>query len=147
VRTALESAEAAGTMALSPDQSLLASADPEGRTVWSYQIAPDGTLRDGQPFFRLEAPEGSPPAAGGMAVDSEGFLYVASALGVQVFDQPGRLNAILSGPPGATLSRIVFGGPQLDTLYAAAGDKLFRRTLRRKGVWPGQPVKPPTPRL
>jgi sugar lactone lactonase YvrE len=134
-------------MALSPDQSLLAIADPDGRTVWSYQIAPDGTLRDGQPFFRLEAPEGSPAAPGGMAVDREGFLYVASALGVQVFDQPGRLNAILSGPLGAPLSRIVFGGPQLDTLYAAAGDKLFRRTLRRKGVWPGQPVKPPMPRL
>jgi gluconolactonase len=147
VRAALESAEAAGTMALSPDQSLLALADPAGRAVWSYQIAPDGTLRDGQPFFRLEAPEGSPPGAGGMAVDREGFLYVASALGVQVFDQPGRLNAILSGPPGAPLSRIVFGGPRLDTLYAAAGDKLFRRTLRRQGVWPGQPVKPPTPRL
>jgi len=144
---ALEKAEAAGTMALSPDQSLLAIADPDGRAVWSYQIAPDGTLRDGQPFFRLEAPEGSSAATGGMAVDREGFLYVASALGVQVFDQPGRLNAILSGPPGAAPSRIVFGGPQLDTLYAAAGDKLFLRTLRRKGVWPGQPVKPPMPRL
>jgi sugar lactone lactonase YvrE len=82
-----------------------------------------------------------------MAVDREGFLYVASALGVQVFDQPGRLTAILSGPPGPPPSRLVFAGPQLDTLYAAAGDKLFRRTLRRKGVWPGQPVKPPMPRL
>lgn len=147
VRTALESAEAAGTLALSPDQALVAIADPDGRAVWSYQIAADGTLREGQPFFRLETPDGSPPAAGGMAVDSEGFLYVASAVGVQVFDQPGRLTAILSGPPGAPPSRVVFGGPQLDTLYAAAGDKLFRRTLRRKGVWPGQPVKPPMPRL
>jgi gluconolactonase len=144
---ALQKADAAGTMALSPDQSLLAIADADGRAVWSYQIAPEGTLRDGQPFFRLEVPEGSPTGVGGMTVDSEGFLYVASAVGVQVFDQPGRLNAILSGPPGAPLSRIVFGGPQLHTLYAAAGDKLFRRTLRRQGVWPGQPVKPPMPRL
>jgi enterochelin esterase-like enzyme/sugar lactone lactonase YvrE len=146
-REALRKAEAAGTVALSPDQSLLAVADPDGRVVWSYQVAPDATLHDGQPFFRLETPDGFPAAVGGMAVDSEGFLYVATAVGVQVFDQPGRLTAILSGPPGAPLSRIVFGGPQLDTLYAAAGDKVFRRTLRRKGVWPGQPVKPPTPRL
>ncbi|HEU0108338.1 MAG TPA: alpha/beta hydrolase-fold protein [Vicinamibacteria bacterium] len=144
---ALENAEAAGTLVLSPDQALLAIADPDGRAVWSYQVAPDGTLRHGQAFYRLEAPEGSSAGAGGMTVDSEGFLYVASALGIQVFDQPGRLTAILSGPPGAPPSRIVFGGPQLDTLYAAAGDKLFRRTLRRKGVWPGQPVKPPMPRL
>ncbi|PYQ44868.1 MAG: gluconolactonase [Acidobacteria bacterium] len=147
VRMALESAEAAGTLALSPDQSVLAIADPDGRAVWSYRIAPDGTLRDGQPFFRVERPEAGPAALGGMTVDSEGFLYVASAVGVQVFDQPGRLNAILAGPPGPPPSRMVFAGPQLDTLYAAAGEKLFRRTLRRKGVWPGQPVKPPTPRL
>ena len=144
---ALENAEAAGTLALSPDQSLLAVADPDGRAVWSYRIDADGTLRDGQPFFRVESPEGATPALGGMAVDSEGFLYVASAVGVQVFDQPGRLTAILSGPPGPPPSRLVFGGPQRDTLYVAAGDKLFRRPLRRKGVWPGQPVKPPMPRL
>ena len=144
---ALENAEAAGTLALSPDQSLLAVADPDGRAVWSYRIDADGTLHDGQPFFRVESPEGATPALGGMTVDSEGFLYVASAVGVQVFDQPGRLTAILSGPPGPPPSRLAFGGPQRDTLYVAAGDKLFRRPLRRKGVWPGQPVKPPMPRL
>jgi gluconolactonase len=144
---ALEHAEAAGTLALSPDQSLLAVADPDGRAVWSYQLAPDGTLRDGQPFFRVERPEGGTAALGGMVVDSEGFLYVASALGVQVFDQPGRLTAILSGPPGPAVSRLVFGGPELDTLYVAAGDTLFRRQVRRKGVRPGTPVKPPMPRL
>ena len=144
---ALENAEAAGTLALSPDQSLLAVADPDGRAVWSYRIDTDGTLREGQPFFRVESPDGATPALGGMAVDSEGFLYVASAVGVQVFDQPGRLTAILSGPPGSPPSRLAFGGPQRDTLYVAAGDKLFRRPLRRKGVWPGQPVKPPMPRL
>jgi gluconolactonase len=144
---ALENAEAAGTLALSPDQSLLAVADPDGRAVWSYQIAPDGTLHDGQPFFRVEPSEGGSAALGGMAVDSEGFLYVASAVGVQVFDQPGRLTAILSGPPGAVVSHVVFGGPDLDTLYVAAGDKLFRRGVRRKGVRPGTLVKPPVPRL
>jgi sugar lactone lactonase YvrE len=141
-----ENAEAAGTLALLPDQSLLAVADGRPRQSRSYRIDADGMLQDGQPFFRVEAPEGAtPPWA--TTVDSEGFLYVASAVGVQVFDQPGRLTAILSGPPGPPPSRLVFGGPQRDTLYVAAGDKLFRRSLRRKGVWPGQPVKPPMPRL
>jgi hypothetical protein len=41
----------------------------------------------------------------------------------------------------------VFGGPQLDTLYVAAADKVFRRVVRRRGAWPWQPVKPPQPRL
>ena len=82
-----------------------------------------------------------------MTVDSEGTLYVATALGIQVFDPPGRLNAILNGPPGPSIGPMVFGGPDLDTLYAAAGDTVFRRRLRRKGVLPWQPVKPPAPRL
>src|SRR4029453_13683032 len=63
---ALENAEAAGTLALSPDQSLLAVADPDGRAVWSYRTDADGMLQDGQPFFRVEAPEGATPALGGM---------------------------------------------------------------------------------
>jgi len=32
-------------------------------------------------------------------------------------------------------------------LYATAGDKLFRRHLRRKGFVPWQPIKPPQPKL
>ena len=146
-RSALDGA-AAGTLALSPDQSLLMIASPGERTVWSHELGLDGIVRHGEPFYLLEPPdETSDAAAAGMAVDSEGFLYVASPQGIQVFDQPGRLNAVLTGPPGAAVSRLAFGGPKLDTLYAAAADKLYRRRLRRKGVFPWQPVTPPVPGL
>ena len=40
-----------------------------------------------------------------------------------------------------------FAGPDLQTLYATSGGKVFRRHIRRKGVLPWQPVKPPQPRL
>jgi enterochelin esterase-like enzyme len=39
---------------LSPDQSLLTVADSWGKWVWSFQIQPDGSLANGQPFYRLE---------------------------------------------------------------------------------------------
>ena len=147
-RVAQSGLELPAGIALSPDQSLLAVAGRRGRWIGSFQVAPDGSLKSGEPFYRMETADDSfNPAVQGMAVDSEGNLYAATALGIQVFDPPGRLNAILNGPAAASIGPMVFGGPDLDTLYAAAGDTVFRRRLRRKGVLPWQPVKPPAPRL
>jgi sugar lactone lactonase YvrE/enterochelin esterase-like enzyme len=147
-RVVHEGLEFPNGVVLSPDQALLAVADSRGKWVWSFQVGADGSLLDGQPFHRLETPdESSDSAADGMTVDSEGFLYVASRLGLEVFDQPGRLNAIVNKPQPGTLSNVVFGGPDLDTLYVTARDKVFRRRVRRRGVFPWQPVKPPEPRL
>jgi hypothetical protein len=42
---------------------------------------------------------------------------------------------------------VVFGGADLKTLYAAVGAKVYKRTLRRTGVFPWQPVKLPKPQL
>jgi gluconolactonase len=147
-RVVHEGIESPNGVMLSPDQSLLAVADSRGRWVWSFQVGPDGSLLQGQPFYRLETPdESSVSGADGMTVDREGFLYVATRLGLQVFDQPGRVVAILDRPQPSALSNVVFGGPELDTLYVTAGDKVFRRRVRRKGVFPWQPAKPPVPRL
>ncbi len=147
-RVVHEGLQFANGVVLSPDQSLLAVADSRTRWVWSFQIAPDGSLLHGQPFYRLEVPdEFSDSAADGMTVDREGYLYVATRSGLQVCDQPGRVAAIINKPQPSALSNVVFGGPHLDTLYATAGDKVFRRVVRRRGVFPWQPVKPPPPRL
>jgi gluconolactonase len=132
----------------SPDQSLLVVADSQGRWVWSFQVGPDGSLLHGQPFYRLETPdESSVSAADGMTFDTEGYLYVATAQGIQILDQPGRVTAVIEKPHPKNPTNLVFGGPELDTLYVTARDKVFRRVLRRKGVFPWQPVKPPQPRL
>jgi sugar lactone lactonase YvrE/enterochelin esterase-like enzyme len=133
---------------LSPDQSLLMVADSWNKWVWSFQILPDGSLANGQPFYRLETPDqSSRSSADGMTVDSEGRLYVTTAIGLQVCDQPGRVNAIIRKPQAGPLANVVFAGPDLQTLYVTAGDKVFRRKVRAKGVLPWQPVKPPRPGL
>jgi gluconolactonase len=147
-RVVHEGLEFPNGLVLSPDQSLLIVADSRGPFVWSFQVAPDGALVNGQPFYRLATmDDGTNAAADGLTVDAEGYLYVATRLGLQVFDQPGRLAAIIDRPPSRALANAVFGGPGLDTLYVAAADKVFRRVVRRKGVWPWQPLKPPQPRL
>jgi len=133
---------------LSPDHTLLMVADSRAKWVWSFQVQPDGSLLNGQPFHRLETwDQDSTTSADGMTVDSEGFLYVTTRTGLQICDQPGRVNAILNKPHAGPLSNVVFGGPNLDTIYVTAGDRVYKRQIRRKGVWPWQPVKPPQPRL
>ena len=134
---------------LSADQSLLFVADTRGQRAWSFQIQPDGTLAHREPFFFLHAQDGSLRTdADGMAVDVEGRLYLATALGVQVFDPMGRVVAILPKPQGSWLSNVEFGGPNLDELYVTCGGSLYRRKTRTRGVlsW-RDPVKPPAPRL
>ncbi len=44
-------------LVLSPDQSMLVVTDTVSRYSWSFQIAADGTLINGEPFYRLELPE------------------------------------------------------------------------------------------
>lgn len=133
---------------LSPDQSLLLVNDTANKWVWSFQIQPDGSVANGEPFYRLETrDDSSTSGADGMALDSEGHLYVTSRLGIQICDQPGRVVGIINPPQPGSLSNVVFGGPALDWLFVTAGDKVFKRHLRRKGVVSWAPVKPPQPRL
>jgi gluconolactonase len=133
---------------LSADQSLLYVTDYRGKFVWSFQVQPDGSLANGQPFYRLETPDDSSVShADGMTVDTEGYLYVATRLGLQICDQAGRVVAILNKPQESPLTNVLFAGPQLQTLYVTAGDKVYKRQVRRKGVLPWEPVTPPRPRL
>lgn len=133
---------------LSPDQSLLFIADYANRWVWSFQIQPDGTIANGQPFYHLEVGDfSSRSLADGMTVADSGHLLVATAMGVQICDQPGRVVGILSKPNAGPFTNVVFAGPDMQTLYLTAGDKVFRRPMRMKGVKPWETAKPPKPRL
>jgi len=135
-------------IALSPDQSLLVVADYASRWVWSFSVEADGSLANGQPFYRLETPDGALDAdTDGLTFDSEGYLYVATNEGLQVCDQPGRVTAIVGRPQPSALANVVFGGPDLDTLYVTAGDKVYRRAMRRRGVFPWRVEALPKPRL
>lgn len=134
---------------VSPDQTLLTVADSAGRFTYSFQIQPDGTLTAKQPFGWLHLPDHLPRSgADGMTVDTNGHLYVCTNFGLQVLDQPGRVNVILKKPQPGTLANVVFGGPELDTLYVTARDKVFKRKIKAKGLLPFQaPVTPPKPSL
>ncbi len=132
----------------SPDQSLLMVNDTREKWVWSFQIQPDGSLANGQKFYRLETPDASDDSGSdGMTISADGHLFVATNEGVQICDQPGRVVGILSKPQRAFMSNVVFAGPEMKTLYATSSDKVYKRKLRIEGVKPWMPVKPPVPGL
>ena len=121
-------------IALSPDQSLLYVADTRSHWVYSYQIEADGRLAHKQRFFQILAPDSADDAgADGLEVDHEGRLFVATRLGVQVCDPAGRVACILPTPNGKA-ANLAFGGPSGDILYAACGDKLYKRRVRTHGA-------------
>jgi len=137
---------------LSPDQAFLMVSDTASRWVWSFRVQADGSLVDGMPFYRLETPdevESGPPRSGadGFTVDTGGYLYIATKLGIQIADPIGRVVGILNKPRSADPSNVVFGGADMQTLYVTTRDKVYRRAVRRKGAPPWAKVKPPRPRL
>ena len=133
---------------LSPDQTLLYVADYRSHWIYSYEIRPDGSLQSKQKFFWLQVPDTSDQShADGLRVDRDGRVYVATAMGIQVCDQAGRVQCIIP-TPNRRLSNLTFGGEQFDTIYATCGDRVYRRKLKVKGAqaW-DKPVKPAAPKL
>ncbi|MHB1560863.1 MAG: SMP-30/gluconolactonase/LRE family protein, partial [Isosphaeraceae bacterium] len=133
-------------IALSPDQTLLYVDDSRSHWVYSYQVQQDGSLRYKQKFFHLHVPDtADSSSADGMRVDRQGRLYVATNLGIQVCDQPGRVNAIIPTPNGR-IANLGFGGPNFDVLYATCGDRVYRRKVKTQGSNAYEaPSKPPRP--
>ena len=139
----------ANGLILSADQSLLLVADSNAIHSYSYQIQPDGSLSHKQEYGYLHIPHGaSRSSADGMTMDDQGRLYVATAMGIQILDQLGRVNQILNKPQNAFLSNVCFGGEDRDWMWVTCGDKVYRRKVAAKGVvsWE-KPTKPPKPGL
>lgn len=134
---------------LTPDQSLLIVADTKGQFAYSFQISADGTLAYKQRYFHLHIADGmTGSVADGMTVDTQGRLYIATHLGVQILDQAGRVNGIISKPQDKRFSNVCFGGANFDELYATCSDKVYKRKTQAKGVLSFQtPIKPPAPHL
>jgi sugar lactone lactonase YvrE len=138
----------AAGIALSPDQTLLYVADHSSHWVYSHQVQADGALAHKQRYYWLhEADADDQSYADGLTVDRDGRLYAATRLGIQVCDQAGRVQCILPTPNGR-VSHPAFGGPDFATLYAMAGDKVYKRRLHTAGAnaW-AAPTKPAAPKL
>ncbi|MEO6239529.1 MAG: SMP-30/gluconolactonase/LRE family protein, partial [Vicinamibacterales bacterium] len=111
-----EGIEYANGVMFSPDQALLYVSDYAGQLSWAFQIQADGSLAHKQRYFYLHMPDAATrSSADGMTADTNGNVYIATALGVQVFDQIGKCHAIIPGPVRSlSMSSVKFGGANLD---------------------------------
>ena len=108
---------------LSPDKKLLYVDDSNDKNVAVFDVQPDGTAINKRVFCALKVNTGAVSGADGMRVDSQGTLYIASGVGVQVFDKNGVSVKIISIPE--TPTNVAFGGKDLKTLFITAGTSLY----------------------
>jgi gluconolactonase len=89
-----------------------------GNVIVAFDILPDGSVTNRRNFATLEAGGNGD----GMAIDSEGRLYVTSAPGVQVFSSEGKYLGLIPTPRGAI--SVAFSGPGKRTLYIVGSGAL-----------------------
>ena len=139
--------EGCNGITVSPDQSLLYVAHFPGRFIYSYQIAADGGLNYKQPYFHLHLPPlGTASHADGMCTSAEGWLLSATESGIQICDQPGRVNLIVPKP--GLGRRVCYVRLHENTLYAATADAVWKRPVKLTAAKPfAAPMLPPKPGL
>lgn len=137
-----------GGATLSPDQTQLYATDAASHWIWVYQVQPGGTFKYGQRYGWLHMPDTANHAgASDIVCDRDGRVYVATALGVQVLDQTGRVNLILPAP-GIGAEHVVLGGADFRYLYVVSKGKIYRRKLNVRGANSFEAaVKPAKPKL
>lgn len=102
-------------VALSPDGDRLYVTDV--RSVVAFDIAADGTPSNKRTFATLsQDTEGF--GGDGMAVDTEGRLYVTGDAGIYVFAEDGAELGLIPVPRRAIT--LAFAGPERKTLYVGA---------------------------
>jgi sugar lactone lactonase YvrE len=124
-------------LAFSPDGLWLLVAQSESRFGMSYRVLPDGGVDSREAFYEMYL-GGSADESGAMqvAMDRNGSAYLATGMGVQVFDRNGRVTAILPLPENEPATGVCFGGPDFSTLYVLSGGKIYQRTMAVPGVAP-----------
>lgn len=134
--------EYSGNITLSPDQTTVYQATAGGQKIIAWQYRDDASLNHRQEYCELQLDYDGSINAHGLCVDTNGWLYVATALGIQVCDQAGRVNFIIPTPQQP--HDVCFGGKDLSELFIACGDKIYKRPTKARGYISGQmaPIKP-----
>ncbi|HEY3301139.1 MAG TPA: SMP-30/gluconolactonase/LRE family protein [Methylophilaceae bacterium] len=113
---------------LSPDEKILYVANTAGEFVFAYDIAEDGSVGPRRKFALLEGfkktENGPSSGADGLAVDAAGRLYVASTVGIQVFDKVGIALGIITLPKAP--QNLAFAGADKKTLYVVGRGDAYK---------------------
>lgn len=130
------------SLAMYPDHRLLICNEPNTRWLLSYVVDEQGQPMAGQRFYWLHNTTGDDSQqVGQMTFDENGNLYVATAMGVQICDQNGRVRAILPLPDSAPIRSLAFVGTKL--YVANERGEIYVRELKVAGAQPWQSATSP----
>lgn len=112
-------------IALSPDEKTLYVIPSMQSTMMAYPIESPGTIGAGKILCDLKQVDTAKDGGGdGLAVDSQGNLYITSAAGVQVVSPSGKILGVIAVPEKP--ANCAFGGEGNRTLFITAQTSLYR---------------------
>ena len=114
---------------------------PGANFMYAYDVQADGSLTNKRKFAEFHLPESvlgaADPAnrydsrADGTAVDMDGRIYVATSMGVQIFDKTGLYVGTIWCPQYPV--NITFGGKNNDVLYMVGEKEVWSIRTKVKG--------------
>ncbi len=121
---------------LSRDEKTLYLNNSAGEYLLAFDVQPDGSLTNRRNFAKYEgvrtnAAGVASSGADGLAIDSQGRVYVAASNGVQVFTPQGQhLGTIPTPRPPQNLA---FAGPGKKTLYVVGRGAVSKIAMLAEG--------------
>lgn len=128
-------------IAFSPDEHFLYVTNWDIRdihhtkTIWRYEVAADGTLKNGKIFFDCNQTEDE-EALDGMKVDKEGNLFVSAPGGVWIIAPDARLLGKIVTPERP--ANMAWGDDDGKTLYFTAHTSLYKVRVNTGGKFSWQ---------
>ena len=126
----------ATALAFSPDGLWLLVADGTGQHAYDYRVSRDGAIDAREPMYQFAIqPTAEDSGATALCFDTQGRLYAATRMGVEIFDRNGRVTGILRAPAAEALTGLTFGGDDMRILFIqTANGKVFSRRVKATGV-------------
>ena len=120
-------------LAFSPDGKRFYVDDSQQKNIRVYDVAADGSLRNGQVFGEETGGEheGVPD---GIKVDERGNLFVTGPKGIWVWDSQGHHLGTIEMPEQP--ANLVWGDQDYNTLYITATTSVYRLRTKVRGFVP-----------
>jgi gluconolactonase len=117
---------------LSPDEKTLYVIPSMQAEMLAYPVEAPGKIGAQKTFCTLKQASGKTNGGGdGLTIDTQGRLYITSALGVQVFDKNGDYLGVIEFPEQP--ANCDFGPPGDKTLYVTARTSLYSVPMEATG--------------
>ncbi len=105
--------------------------------IWAYDVNEDGTISNGREFAEVFLTgnvldrKGKSTSSDGMAIDTDGNIYVATYYGVQIFNAEGTFVGMINLPSFPV--SLCFGGDDMKTLYMVSYSQVYKIETNKTG--------------